>query len=84
MDDPQPEVIWRACGDEISPELAAEFAEALERLRGHPPRLLTPLPFRVRVKLTARHVVDSAAIWLVDRGRFGAAERLWRLFGMWH
>jgi hypothetical protein len=54
-----------------------------ERQRNGRPRLLTPLPRRVRFRLWRRRQVDRAAIWLVDHGRFGAAERLWRAFGMW-
>lgn len=47
------------------------------------PVLLTPLPHRVRMRLAATHAIDRAAIWLLDRKRFRAAERLWRTLGMW-
>lgn len=46
-------------------------------------RLRTPLPRRVRARLAFRRVIDEAAIWLIDRGRLRAAERLWRACGMW-
>lgn len=46
-------------------------------------RLLTPLPRRVRLRLLAARQVDRAAIWLVGHKRHDAAERLWRVFGMW-
>jgi hypothetical protein len=56
---------------------------AWERKRHGPPKLLTPLPRRVRLRLAAEHAINRAAIWLVDHGRYGAAERLWRTFGLW-
>jgi hypothetical protein len=47
------------------------------------PRLLTPLPRKVRFRLWYHRQVDKAAIWLVDRGRLRAAENVWRTFGTW-
>lgn len=64
-------------------EQLAEFAAEWRRKHHGPPKLLTPLSRRVRVRLALTHAIDSAAIWLVDRKRYGAAERLWRAFGMW-
>jgi hypothetical protein len=69
-------------GNPVPPEILAEFAEKLERLCGSRLRLLEPLPFRTVVTLNAKRAVDSAAIWLTEHGWHGAAERLWRLFGM--
>jgi hypothetical protein len=64
-------------------QLAAFAAEWRRKYAGPRPKLLTPLPRRVRLRLWCARQVDRAAIRLVDRGRYAAAERLWRAFGMW-
>jgi hypothetical protein len=63
-------------------QLAAFAAEWRRKYAGQRLKLLTPLP-RVRLRLWLTKKVDRAAIWLVDHDRYGAAERLWRAFGMW-
>ena len=45
--------------------------------------MLTPLPRRVRLRLAVCHVINGAGIWLVNHGRTGTAERMWRLCRMW-
>ena len=47
------------------------------------PRLLMPLPRRIRFRLWRERRIDRAAIRLVDAGHHRAAIRLWRAFGMW-
>lgn len=59
------------------------FRSEWERQKLGPPRLLTPLPRRVRARLAAEHAVNRAGIWLVERKRYRAARWLWRAFGMW-
>lgn len=59
-----------------------QFAEALGAVADRQPRLRTPLPRRVRARLAVTRAADGAAIWLVDRKRFRAAERLWHASGM--
>lgn len=46
-------------------------------------KLLTPLPRRVRLRLAIEGAVNHVATWLVYRGHYDAAERVWRAFGMW-
>jgi hypothetical protein len=64
-------------------DIEAFTAELDKCMREGKPKLLTPLPRRVRLRLALTRAVDSAAIWLADRRRFGAAERLWRVTGLW-
>lgn len=56
---------------------------AFEAVQGKPPKLLTPLPRRVRLRLWASSRVDRLAFRLIDRRWFTAAEWLWRACGMW-
>lgn len=42
-------------------------------------RYALPLPWHTRLRLWCTRRVDGAACWLIDRGRFGAAQALWRL-----
>lgn len=70
-------------GSAIDPAVVAELAERLVHLQHRPPRLLTPLPRRGRVRLAAEHAVNAVAIWLACHDRAGAAERVWRICGMW-
>lgn len=74
------------CGEEVQvirdKELADLEAE-WRRKAGEPPRLLTPLPWRVRLRLAFEHAIDHAAIRLVGRKRYRAAGLLWRMFRMW-
>ena len=62
--------------------IPASELDRLAALARKPPRLMTPLPRRVRARLAVTRAVDGAAIWLVDRKRFRAAEWLWHAFGM--
>lgn len=62
-------------------EWAAAFRE-LAGKGGHP-RLLDPLPFRLRARLWLTRRIDGAAIWLLDRGHERAAIALWRVTGQW-
>lgn len=39
---------------------------------------MTPLPARTRARLAVQRRIDRTAAWLVDRGHYRAAERLWR------
>lgn len=54
-----------------------------DSMRNGTVRILTPLPRRVRVRLWFTHRIDGAGIWLVDHGHMDAAERLWRVCGLW-
>jgi hypothetical protein len=48
------------------------------------PRILAPrLPAPARALLRAERCVDRAAVWLVERRCFRAAEWLWRACRMW-
>ena len=47
-------------------------------------RLLDPLPWRVRLRLSIQHVIDSTGIWLACHDHYRAAEWLWRLTGGWN
>jgi hypothetical protein len=67
----------------LSDQEVTALREAFLRKAHGQPKLLTPLPRRVRARLAYRRAVDEAAIWLIDHGRLRAAERLWRAFGMW-
>ena len=62
---------------DFSDEELDQLIAAWERKRHGKPRLLTPLPRRVRLRLAVTHLVDRVAIWLCDRKRFRAAELLW-------
>lgn len=86
---------WQAAGSPFIRADAAEWTdEQLARFTAEwrkkwqdgtfgPPRLLTPLPRRVRARLAVTRVIDTAAIWLAGHGRLRAAERLWGAAGMW-
>ena len=69
--------------DALTDEQLAAFAAEWRRKAGGPPKLLTPLPRRVRARLAVTHAIDGAAIWLASRKRYGAAEWLWRMFRVW-
>jgi hypothetical protein len=47
------------------------------------PKLLDPLPRRVRLRLWLTGCRDAVAIWLVYRNPLRAAEWTWRLTGGW-
>jgi hypothetical protein len=47
------------------------------------PKLLDPLPRRVRLRLWLTDCRDAVAIWLVYRNHLRAAEWTWRLTGGW-
>jgi hypothetical protein len=51
--------------------------------RTGPVQLLDPLPRYVRMRLTAEHHVDTAAIWLVEHHCCALAVALWRITGCW-
>jgi len=42
-----------------------------------------PLPWYTRLRLWCARQRDAAAIWLVYRDHFGAAEAVWRVTGAW-
>lgn len=44
---------------------------------GGQPRLLTPLPRRVRLRLAVEQAVTDAGIWLCDHRMWWAADLLW-------
>ena len=67
----------------LSDKDVAALREAFLRKVTGPPKLLTPLPRRVRLRLAVTRAINCAAFWLIDRKLYGTAERLWRLFGMW-
>lgn len=67
----------------LSDEQLDRFRSEWERQKLGPPRLLTPLPHRVRLRLAAARAVDRVAIRLVNGGHYRAAMRLWKAFGMW-
>jgi hypothetical protein len=60
-------------------QLRAEW----ERIPRQPPRLLTPLPRRTRLRLWLARQADHTAIWLLNHDHDIAAGRLWRLTGHW-
>jgi hypothetical protein len=70
----------KADEDAVRAELAEAFRKAAAK--GHP-KLLTPLPWRVRLRLWLTRRVDGAAIWLVEHGRFRAAIGVWRACRLW-
>ncbi|HEV2375187.1 MAG TPA: hypothetical protein VGS19_23885 [Streptosporangiaceae bacterium] len=65
-------------------------AEELERFKADFERanrtgrvkILTPLPRRVRARLWLRARVTGVGVWLMDHGRYGLAEALWRVCRM--
>lgn len=46
-------------------------------------RVLTPLPWRVRARLSATSAVDRAATWLVYHVHWRAGALVWQLTGQW-
>jgi hypothetical protein len=69
----------------LRPPLAAVDqleAELREQMRTGSPRLLTPLPRRVRLRLAVRHVLTVTGMKLMDHGHTGTAARLWRVTGL--
>lgn len=66
----------------LTDEQIARFRADWERKRHGHPKVLG-LPWHVRLRLAVTSAIDSTAIWLCRHGRYGMAERLWRLFGMW-
>ena len=68
--------------------LTGDEAAQLERCwreaygKGGHPKLLTPLPRRVRLRLAVRRVLTGIGIWLVDHGHIEAARRLWTVTGL--
>lgn len=62
-------------------ELREKLARALAG--GGQPRLLTPLPRRVRLRLALTRRVDAASCWLSGRGHWRAARRLYQVLRMW-
>jgi hypothetical protein len=41
--------------------------------------LLTPLPWRTRLRLAVHHASNRAGYWLIDHGHVRAARMLWRI-----
>ena len=68
---------------ELTDEQLERFKAEWERKRHGHPKLLTPLPRRVRLRLAIEGAVNHVATWLACRGHYDAAERLWRACGMW-
>ena len=66
-------------------ELADKWRSAyVESVRRHPyPRLMTPLPRRIRVRLWMQRRITGSGIWLIDHGHSSAAIALWRACRMW-
>jgi hypothetical protein len=50
---------------------------------GGQPRLLTPLPRTVRLRLALTRRVNALASWLSGRGHWRAARRLYQVLRMW-
>jgi hypothetical protein len=69
--------------DDVAAKFRQEFEATWERSRHKPVKLLTPLPRRVRLRLWLERRVNHAGIWLAGHGHWKAAERLWRVCGMW-
>jgi hypothetical protein len=67
--------------DEELRKLEARLEKALSR-GGHP-RLMTPLPWRTRLRLAAERAADRAGCWLCGHRMGRAAVTLWRVTGMW-
>jgi hypothetical protein len=61
-------------------ELRAAFGEASA---GGEPRLLTPLPRGVRLRLWRDKRIDGVAVWLTGRRQYHAAMWLWRAARLW-
>jgi hypothetical protein len=76
MDGDDPHLGPCAPGAEWTDRQLEQFAAEWRRQATGRARLRTPLPRRVRARLAVRRVIDEAAIWLIDRGRLRAAERL--------
>jgi hypothetical protein len=74
-----PDVEWT---DKQLEQFKAEWQRKV-RQRGEI-KLLAPLPRRVRLRLAIEGAVNHVGTWLVYRGHYDAAERLWRACGMWH
>ena len=76
-------------GEELD-DLDRRFADALASpqrylwlYKGRWRRAL-PLPWHTRLRLWCTSRIDTAGIWLADRGHLNAAETIWRLTGLWH
>lgn len=69
--------------EQLSDAELAELAERFRRASSGPVRILTRLPLRVRAALALQRFIDRVAIWHVEHGWLGAAERLWRNTGGW-
>ena len=85
-----PDVIVTING-ELTEEQAAEFRERFAAILASPryarearrATLRANLPRRTRLRLWLTSRVDSVAICMVDHRRFGAAQALWRVSGLW-
>lgn len=49
---------------------------------GKPPKVLTPLPLKVRARLKFGKVMTWVGIWLMDHGMLRVTVVLWRGLGM--
>jgi hypothetical protein len=54
-----------------------KLKDGFEKARHGPVKLLTPLPWRIRLRLWWNGKVDKTAIWLSSHGKPGAALWLW-------
>lgn len=81
MNDAKPPWSAPMLTDEQVDRLRAEFLRKM-RKRGKV-KILNPPPWHVRLRLAVESAVNHAGTRLVYHGHYGAAERLWRLFGMW-
>ena len=62
-------------------ELEARWRRAMAK--DSRPRLLTPLPWRTRLRLAVTHAVNVTGCWLCDHGHCTAARLLWQACRMW-
>jgi len=82
----QPAGIIHVSGPPLTEQQAADLKERFAAVLASPAaarafrcQTLRLLSRRTRLRLWCTRQVDTTACWLVDRGRFGTAQALWRL-----
>lgn len=82
----QPSVIIHVDGPPLTERQVADLKERFAAVLADPSaarafrrQTLRLLPRRTRLRLWCTRQVDTVAIWLCDRGRYGTAQAPWRL-----